>query len=141
MTGSTALDANILSALLRSEANALSIARQLSALAREGSLVVSPVVYAELLAGPGVTPDFLKGFLQEVDVQLLPPPGLAVWESAGLAYGSYAQRRQRSGGGSPRRILSVFVIGAHALYHGAALFTADPQHYRLSFPALTVLTP
>lgn len=137
MTESTVLDANILSALLRSEANALSIARQLSALAREGSLVV----YAELLAGPEVTPDFLKGFLQEVDVQILPPSGLAVWESAGLAYGSYAQRRQRSGGGSPRQILSDFVIGAHALHHGAALFTADPQHYRLSFPALTVLTP
>ena len=137
MTESTVLDANILSALLRSEANALSIARQLSALAREGSLVF----YAELLAGPEVTPDFLKGFLQEVDVQILPPSGLAVWESAGLAYGSYAQRRQRSGGGSPRQILSDFVIGAHALYHGAALFTADPQHYRLSFPALTVLTP
>ena len=75
MTESTVLDANILSALLRAEANALSIARQLSALAREGSLVV----YAELLAGPEVTPDFLKGFLQEVDVQILPPSGLAVW--------------------------------------------------------------
>ncbi|GGI79654.1 type II toxin-antitoxin system VapC family toxin [Deinococcus wulumuqiensis] len=88
---STALDANILSALLRSEANALPISRRLAALACEGSLIVSPVVHAELLAGPGVTPDF--------------------------------------------------VIGAHALRRGDALFTADPQHDRLGFPFLPVLTP
>lgn len=141
MLRSTALDANIISALLRSEPDAPAISLRLGALIQAGPLVISPVVYAELLAGPGVTPDFLQGFLTEMSITLLPSPDLAVWESAGLAYGAYAARRQRSGGGQPRRILSDFIIGAHALHRADQIFTADPQHYRLSFPTLTVLTP
>ena len=138
---STALDANVISALLRSEATAPALATQLSQLAGQGPLVISLVVYAELLAGPAVTPEYLQRFLQATSIQLLPAPELAVWEAAGLAFGAYAERRRQSGGGSPRRILSDFLIGTQANARGDQLLTFDPQHYRLAFPQLRLLQP
>lgn len=139
MRPATALDANIISALVRSEDTAPTLAQKLAELSAAGPLVISPVVYAELLASPHVTPEYLKRFLAATRITLLPPPEIAVWEMAGLAFGAYAQRRKQSGGGSPRRILSDFLIGAHAAQRGDQLLTLDPQHYRLGFPEVTLL--
>lgn len=139
MTLCTALDANIISALLRSEATAPAIAHKLTELAAAGPLVISPVVYAELLASPNVTPEYLKRFLTATHITVLAPPEISVWEAAGLAFGAYARRRKQSGASSPRRILSDFLIGAQAAQRSDQLFTLDQQHYRLGFPEVVLV--
>ena len=53
-----ALDSNVLNALLRQEPNAVQVAAVLGQLQRTHALVICPVVYAELLAGPGATVRF-----------------------------------------------------------------------------------
>ncbi|WP_293914485.1 type II toxin-antitoxin system VapC family toxin [Deinococcus sp.] len=137
---STALDSNILNALLRREATAPQIAALLGQLQQTQGLTICPVVYAELLAGPSATPDLLKSFLTSTGIILDEHLPLSIWEAAGKAYGDYALRRKQSGGGLPRRLLADFVVGAHAFQTCTRLVTLDPQHYRLGFPTLDVIT-
>lgn len=136
-----ALDSNILNALIHGEDTALMLAQQLGQLRREYRFVICPVVYAEVLAGRGVHVTTLHTFLEEVGIRLDEHLDLSCWQAAANAFAGYTERRRRSGGGLPRRLLADFVVGAHAAQKADALFTADPQHYRLSFPALPVLTP
>lgn len=56
--------------------------------------------------------------------------------AAGLAWGEY-----RSAGGTRRRILPDFLIGAHAVSRAERLLTRDRGFYRLSFAGLAVLEP
>lgn len=85
-------------------------------------------------AGLAGTPDRLwRGARPNLPVE--------IWERAGQAYGSYARRRQGSGGGLPRRLLADFVVGAHAEKTCTTLVTLDPQHYRLGFPGLNIVVP
>jgi hypothetical protein len=58
------------------------------------------------------------------------------WRSAGEACQGYVRRRRKSGGGIPRRMISDFLIGAHALMRGDTLLTLDRSHYRVAFPRL-----
>jgi len=136
-----ALDSNILNALLRQEANAAEVAALLGQLRRTHALVICPVVYAELLAGPGAMTSLLQQLLAQASVTLDRELPLDIWERAGQVFGEYARRRQGSGGGLPRRLLADFVVGAHAEKTCTTLVTLDPQHYRLGFPNLSVLAP
>ena len=136
-----ALDSNVLNALLHREPNAVQVAATLGQLQRTHALVICPVVYAELLAGPGATVPILQGLLMVSGVALDLNLPVEVWERAGQAYGSYARRRQGSGGGLPRRLLADFVVGAHAEQTCTTLVTLDPQHYRLGFPGLNIVVP
>lgn len=63
-----------------------------------------------------------------------------MWRLAGEAYAAYAERRRRSHGGHPRRLLADFLIGAHAQGVGS-LLTRDLGIYRASFPHLAVIAP
>lgn len=136
-----ALDSNVLNALLRQEPNAVQVAAVLGQLQRTHALVICPVVYAELLAGPGATVPVLQGLLTGSGVALDLNLPVEIWERAGQAYGSYARRRQGGGGGLPRRLLADFVVGAHAEKTCTTLVTLDPQHYRLGFPGLNIVVP
>ncbi|MGI8748482.1 MAG: type II toxin-antitoxin system VapC family toxin [Deinococcus sp.] len=136
-----ALDSNILNALLRREANATQAAALLAHLQQTHTLVICPVVYAELLAGPGATVGHLRPFLTSTEIVLDEQLPLEVWEASGRAYGDYAQRRQESGEGLPRRLLADFVVGAHADQTCGTLVTLDPQHYQLGFPGLKIVVP
>ena len=136
-----ALDFNVLNALLRQEPNAVQVAAVLGQLQRTYALVICPVVYAELLAGPGATVPVLQGLLTGSGVALDLNLPAEIWERAGQAYGSHARRRQGSGGGLPRRLLADFVVGAHAEKTCTTLVTLDPQHYRLGFPGLNIVVP
>lgn len=137
----TAVDTNVLSAILKAEPNYLRLIDLLERARVNGPLLVSAVVYAELLATPPHTPAFVQEFLRATGVELDEELPLAVWEAAGLAFQGYTVRRRASGGGVPRRILADFLVGAHARARADQLVTLDPGHYRLAFPSLPLVTP
>lgn len=64
----------------------------------------------------------------------------AVWHAAGRAFQQYLVRRRTHRNPGPRRILTDFVIGAHALHNGFRLLTLDDRLYRATFSRLTILT-
>ncbi len=137
----TALDTNILSAILTQENRADAARIALLQARRNGSLVLSGAAYAELVASPGATRTVIETVLSATKIQADFTADEVFWFTAGQAYKVYTERRRASGGGLPRRILADFVIGAHASLRADALITLDPQHYRLSFPDLKLVVP
>jgi predicted nucleic acid-binding protein len=136
----TATDTNIISALWSREPTALQVTRRLDDAKAEGGLVIAAPVYAELLAYPGATESFVNEFFADtgisVDFALQP----AVWLEAGRRFAQYANRRRQATGESPKRLLTDFVIGAHALLHADRLMTLDPIRYRQDFPELLLMS-
>lgn len=135
----TALDSNILLALWNAEATAPRLVEVLDTLQTRGRLVICGAVYAELC---GWRPD-LDALLDGYGVQVDPDMPLTAWKRAGQAQTAYAQRRQASGGGLPRRILTDFLVGAHASAGGFSLLTLNTRDYGdfPEVPLLTVLQP
>lgn len=137
----TALDTNVVVALWDKDP-ALSMAAQnaLEAAFNRGALVVSAPVFAELMAAPGRSEEFVNSFLEETGVVIDWDLSEAVWRSAGRAFRSYAERRRKQGDSGTRRILADFVIGAHAEARGHRLLTLDERLYRAAFPGLKIDT-
>ena len=137
----TAIDSNILVALWDADDTLHRSARQLLEEASEtGQLVISGLVYAELLAAPGRSEEFLDRFCEETGIRIEWELKEQVCREAGNAYQKYAERRRKQGTNGPRRILADFLIGAHALVNGYKLLTLDGRMYRASFPKLRVET-
>ncbi len=136
----TAIDTNIISAFWN-EDDALNRAAQgaLEAASGRGMLVISGVVYAELLAAQGRTEAFLDMFCEETGIGVEWELEEGIWRAAGAAFQSYAARRRKQKGTEPRRILADFLIGAHALVKGYTLLTLDEGMYRASFPRLRIV--
>jgi predicted nucleic acid-binding protein len=136
-----AVDTNVFSALLSGEENAVSAMQAaLEQMSAEGILVVSPVVYAELVAGR--SPEAVDDFFSEQEIEVDWRLGREVWRTAGSRYGAYARvRRRQRGDAGPRRILADFLIGAHALHFARALLTSDTRIYGTYFPELRVVSP
>ena len=132
----TAIDTNVLSALWSGEPSAQGIAQRLGAAKSEGGLVISPVVYAELLAHPKATEAFLADFLETTRIAIDFSLSKAVWLEAGRRFARYAHRRRASTNEGPKRLLADFVIGAHALTEADRLMTLDPLRYEKDFPEL-----
>jgi hypothetical protein len=65
--------------------------------------------------------------------------GESVWRDAANRFAVYAERRRRSGSGSPKRLLVDFLIGAHAILKADRLLTLDASRYREEFPKLKLL--
>ena len=138
---STAVDTNVIIGLwnpddaLNKQADAA-----LERAARKGGLLISAPVFVELLAFPGRTESFVDSFCRETGIVVdwvLEEP---IWRSAGHAFQAYARRRVGHTGSAPRRLLSDFLIGAHALHRGCPLLTFDDRLYRAAFPQLDILT-
>jgi len=136
-----AIDTNIISAFWN-EDDALNRAAQgaLEAASGRGMLVISGVVYAELLAAPGRTEAFLDRFCGETGIKVDWELPEKVWREAGRAFQGYAARRRSQRGREPRRILADFLIGAHALVQGYSLLTLDERMYRTAYPRLKIVT-
>jgi predicted nucleic acid-binding protein len=135
----TALDTNVLPAVWLREARAEELAERIWQAKAEGTIVVSGIVYSELLANPRTTEDFVNGFLEDAGVMVdshLPHAG---WVEAGRRFGQYGRRRKASGGGEPKRMLADFIVGAHALLQADRLMTLDAERYRVDFPELKIL--
>ncbi len=135
----TALDTNILSALWSGEAQASTISLALGEARAQGGLVVCAPVFVELLAHPTVTQDFVEEFLRKTGITVEFDLEEAVWRQAAKGFVTYTQRRRRSGGDSPKRLLVDFVVASHASLHADRLMTLDPKRYRQDFPGLRIV--
>jgi predicted nucleic acid-binding protein len=137
----TAIDTNVIIALWDKD-QSLSAAAEtaLESAFRRGSLVVAAPVFAELIAAPGRSEDFVSLFLDEngiaIDWNLTEP----IWRLAAQAFQTYAERRRKQRDHSTRRLLVDFLIGAHAVVCGYRLLSLDERHYRAAFPGLRVET-
>ncbi len=117
----------------------MAAAEALTRAKREGALVLSGVVFAELLAFPGATELRLEAFMVETGIESDFGFGEAVWREAGRRFSKYAERRRRADGGEPKRMLADFLVGAHAFVRAERLITLDKRRYVRDFPELTLL--
>ena len=100
----------------------------------EGTIVACEIVWAEVLAA-FPNPTTTEAVLDRIPVTFDAMDQLAA-RRAGATWGEY---RRRSG---PRtRIVSDFVVGAHALEQADRLLTRDRGFYRQAFTDLTILDP
>jgi predicted nucleic acid-binding protein len=100
----------------------------------EGSLIVSPVVWAEICAAFEEV-EAAASALAKIGLELI-PDDRATAAAAGSAWRTY-----RRAGGTRRRVLADFLIGAHALLRADRLVTRDRGFYRSHFAGLQILDP
>lgn len=99
----------------------------------EGSVIINPVIYAELSVGFDRIEDLDAALPKRVEREDLP------WEAAFLAGRCFLAYRR--GGGARRSPLPDFYVAAHAAITGRALLTRDrPRHTQL-LPGLRVIAP
>jgi predicted nucleic acid-binding protein len=139
----TTLDTNIVVGVLEGEeALARRLAVLVDRLAEQGDVLISPIVYAELLAAPSRSPALVEAFLSQTAVRVDWSLEKAIWQVAGLAYRTYVLRRHSEGAPvTRRRILADFMIGAHAAGRQATLLTWDESIYHTYFPDLITVAP
>ena len=96
-----------------------------------GAIIVCDIVYAELAA---MFRDraALDGALQTINVSASPINTTIAYE-AGLRW-----KRYRDAGGPRKRIISDFLIGAHALGAADAFLTRDRGFFSTYFPELAL---
>ena len=137
----TALDTNVVVAYWGPDPSLnLAVQAALESAFGHGNVTVAAPVFAELIAAPGRTENFVNGFFEDTGIVVDWDLGEAIWRSASRAFRGYAERRRKHRDLSPRRILADFLIGAHAAAHGHRLLTLDERLYRAAFPTLTVET-
>ncbi|WP_426126863.1 type II toxin-antitoxin system VapC family toxin [Pararhizobium sp. PWRC1-1] len=101
---------------------------------RVGSVVINPLIYAEMAAG-FVLASTLEAVLSPSAFQREDLP----WEAAHAA--GQAFLRYKKSGGDKRSPLPDFYIGAHAAVRGYRILTRDPARYKLYFPSVELITP
>jgi predicted nucleic acid-binding protein len=137
----TAVDSNVFIALWDADHAFNRIAHSILETAlQRGRITLAAPAYAELMAGPGRTEGFLDGFCRETGISVDWELGERIWRDAGLAFQRYAQRRRKQAEPGPRRILTDFLIGAHAMHRASQLLTLDNRIYKAAFPRLSVIT-
>ena len=106
----------------------------LEAAANEATLVVNPLIYAEVSIA----------YRKIEDVEAVLPSDVfrreaLPYEAAFLAGKAFLQYRKR--GGARRAALPDFYIGAHAAVAGFRLLTRDDTRYRTYFPSVELISP
>ncbi len=135
----TALDTNVVVAYWGPDPSLnLAVQAALESAFARGNVTVAAPVFAELIAAPGRTENFVSAFFADTGIAVDWDLGEAIWRSAGRAFRAYAERRRKYRNAGPRRILADFLIGAHAATNGYRLLTMDERLYRTAFPALIV---
>jgi len=150
----SAVDTNVLlDVLVAGAAHVEEAEAALQAAHARGSVVISEVAYAELVAFFESAPA-ADHFLNEVGIRLV-DSSRRTWEVAGVAWRSYAAGRTSAiectacgrrrtlrcdRCGTPLRsrqhLLTDFAIGAHALTAAGSLVTRDRAFFRRHFPSL-----
>ena len=108
--------------------------QQLDAASQRYTLLINPVIYAELSIAFRRIED-LEALLERGGFRVEPIPREALF----LAGKAFLQYRRKSG--AKTGVLPDFFIGAHAAVAGIPLLTRDTRHYRSYFPKLMLLTP
>jgi hypothetical protein len=103
-------------------------------LADETTLVINPLIYAEV----GVRYETTKE-LEEIVPSTLFRRDPLPYDAAFLAGRAFQTYRQR--GGTRASPMPDFYIGAHAAVCGYCLVTRDPRRYRGYFPMIELITP
>lgn len=130
----TAVDTNILlDVFLPDERFALNSTELLKLAYDEGALIICDIVYAELV------PQFedrskLDSTLESINVTIL-SVDIDVAFLAGEKWSFY-----RKSGGKRERIISDFLIGAHAFIKADRFLTRDRGFYESYFPELKIVT-
>ena len=132
----TAIDTNVISALWSDEPKAAEIAAALYDTQGAGALVVCGPVCAELSAYPKISAEFIDEFLASTGIAVDFDLGEPVWREAALRFARYAHRRRLARGHHPKRLLTDFIVGAHALIRADRLLTLDTRGYAQDFPDL-----
>ena len=136
----TALDTNIIIALWDDDPASFVMAKSLLSRSKaQGRLVMAAPVFAELMAAPARTEEFLRTFLADAGIAVEWHLEESIWLQAGRAFQEHAHRRRKHRDPGPRRVLADFLIGAHALCNNHRLLTLDDRFYRKAFPKLTVV--
>ena len=131
----TAVDTNVLLDILLPNVGFFdNSARALEDSATGGSLVICDIVYAELCAH-FQTQRQCDEFLQDSDIRAEPVGSPASFLASRI------WRAYRLQGGKRNRILSDFLIGAHAQLHASRLLSRDRGFYQEMFPSLSLLDP
>lgn len=131
----TAVDTNVLLDVFTADPRFGNASRTaLAACLQQGSLIASEVVWAETAAAFPGRPSFERA-METLGVTFDPVvPRTA--QDAGAAW-----RRYRQAGGTRRRVLADFLIGAHAALQADRLVTRDRGFYGTYFPRLQLLDP
>jgi predicted nucleic acid-binding protein len=135
----TGVDTNVFSIIWLGGEHSAVAGRVLSRCSSEGSLAISPIVYAEMLANPMLGEGQAEVFLEKSGIVIDYTIDPRVWSEAGRRFGAYAKRKRVSGGGEARRLLADFVVGAHALVQAERLLTFDKRRYARDFPELRLV--
>ena len=107
---------------------------QLDRLGQQGSLVINPIILAEL------SPRFERARDLEAALAVLPLKRETLpWDAAFLAGQAFKVYRQQTG--SKRSPMPDFYIGAHALVGNMRLLTRDAARYAGYFPKLELVNP
>ena len=100
----------------------------------EGALVVNAVVWSEI--APLIRrEEVLEEMASALAIEREPLPWTAAF-LAGVAHSEY-----RRAGGTRKRTLPDFLIGAHAAVSGHRLLTRDPKRYQAYFSDLDIISP
>jgi predicted nucleic acid-binding protein len=135
----TALDSNIILALFTLEPTHSTVAAMLGELRSEGPLVICGGVFSECHAIPNMTAEVLREFLDDTGVAVETSNSIENYSAVGQVFAAYANRRRKSGGGEPKRLLADFIVGAHAARSCDQLMTLDRSRYETSFPDLRLV--
>lgn len=136
----TAIDTNVLIALWDAN-DALNIPalEALDNAYRNGHLIICGAVFAELLCGKGRTVEMVEGFLEETGIDIDWTIDETIWRSSSQAFQNYANRRRKQKQHEPKRLITDFIVGAHAFERGFSLLTFDNRIFSAAFPELKIL--
>ena len=126
----TAVDTSVLLDVFVSDALHHSLSQEwLTSAYDTGAILVCDVVYAELVAAFGDRSS-LDGALRDINATVSPIDTAIAYE-AGVRWSRY-----RQAGGPRVRIISDFLIGAHAVTRADTFLTRDRGFYATYFPDL-----
>jgi predicted nucleic acid-binding protein len=108
--------------------------QKLSDYADQGTLVINPLIYAEISVGFNQIEELEAALPRDFFRRDALP-----YKAAFLAGQRFLEYRRR--GGDRRSPLPDFYIGAHAVVAGMPLLTRDINRYRTYFPAVQLITP
>jgi predicted nucleic acid-binding protein len=131
----TAIDTNVLlDVLIPNERFCALSLRAMEEASACGALVICDLVYAELCIHFAAHRE-CDAFLDDNEIRVEPLDRVALFQASRI------WREYRQSGGRRNRILTDFLIGAHAEAQATQLLSRDRGFYRRLFPSLRLLDP